>query len=61
MSDPSHNSSVHGNHNTQEPIDVHATLAKNSQAISRLREMITKYIQTQESKTHRSRNKHGEG
>jgi len=61
MSDPTHHSSVHGNLNAQDPIDVHEILTKKIKEISKLRDKIEKHLQTRESKTHRFRSRHGEG
>jgi len=60
MSDLSHTSSVHGNLNTQKPIDVYAMLAKNSHAIYELRDKMDKVLQIQERKSHRSKSREGQ-
>jgi len=46
MTNPSHYSSVHGNLNEHDPIDVHETLTRQTKEISKLGDLITKLLQT---------------
>jgi len=60
MSGPFHQFSVIDNINYQTQIDIHSRLNQHDIHFSKIKEMLLKYTHSQESKTHRYRNKHRE-
>jgi len=60
MSDPSHQSSAHGNLNNQSPMHITATLKNHDLQLTEIRNLLHQLTIECEQKAHRSRSQHRE-